>query len=214
MTILNFVEFLPPDNAWWPLVGWGPNHAVVEAWRRADAAMQLLTIADELQKYTDGDLDMEGELKFHDNGCLQSDESINCTAACATSTNLLASYYTLWNCVTLARVATWQKFDPAGPLYEEIVSVAQSAGKALGVPDLSSFDGIGVIEKALRCANASCAHDDNACWVPRLEPNTTSLGADIFPGVKYDICVSSRATINADVAGPGVSMRLWYSCST
>lgn len=169
--------------------------------------MQTLKYANEMQRNSDGDLDMENiSLRFHDNGCSQSDGSINCTTGCATSTDLLASYYTLWNCVTLARLATWPQFDPADHLYEELTSMVQSAGEPLGVPDMSSFDGIGVIEKALRCANASCAHNDNACWVPRLEPNTTALGANIFPGVKYDICSSSPVTINADVAGPGVSI--------
>lgn len=80
------------------------------------------------------------------------------------------------------------------------------AGEPLGVPSVASFDGVGVLEKIFACANASCAHDNNSFSLPLLDTNITDLYDSNFLDANNDVWRHYTTTMNADVAGPGVSM--------
>ena len=207
MHIMNFVEFLPPNDSWWPHFGINPVDAVGGAWSQASSTLTNLDSCSAVNNTSDADVDLNViSLRFFENGCARTGGSTNCTAACATSTDLLASYSTLWNCVTLARLATWKPFSPKGPVCEELYTMTLGAGEPLGVPSLASFDGVGVLEKIFACANASCADDNNSCSLPLLDTHVTDLYDSNFLNATKDVCRHYTTTMNADVAGPGVSM--------
>ena len=142
-------------------------------------------------------------IQFLEKGCVQDNGSINCTASCADS-DLLAGYSTLWNCVTLARLATWSPMSTTLPLCNELYNAVRNAGKPLGVPDVTRFDAVGVLEDYFACANASCALVD-FCTVPLVKwDNATIFEKSDFLKVS-SVCDKFTATINSDIAGPGVS---------
>lgn len=207
MRILNFIEFLPPDDSWWSHFGINPVDALGGAWSQAGLTLTNLDSCNAVNNTSDSGLDLKAiSLRFFENGCARSDGSTNCTAACATSADLLASYSTLWNCVTLARLAIWKRSNSKVPVCEELYAMILGAGEPLGVPSVASFDGVGVLEKVFDCANASCAHDNNSCSLPLLSTNVTDLYDSNFLNATNDVCRQYTTTMNADVAGPGVSM--------
>ena len=106
--------------------------------------------------------------------------------------------------MTLARLATWSPMSTTLPLCNELHAVVKNAGEPLGVPDVTRFNAAGVLRDYFACANASCALVD-FCNVPLVKwDNATIFENSNFLDISK-VCSTFTATINADVAGPGVS---------
>lgn len=177
-----------------------PDLVLLDAWSEADNLLSQMQFCNQTDSVSSLKI---APVQFLEKGCVQDNGSINCTASCADS-HLLAGYSTLWNCVTLARLATWSPMSTTLPVCNELYAAVKNAGKPLGVPDVTQFDAVGVLEDYFACANASCALVD-FCRVPLVKwDNATIFEKGDFLN-NASICGRFTATINADVAGPGVS---------
>jgi len=149
----------------------------------------------------------ELRLGFGPRDCTTASGSRNCTEACSDPTSL----WTPTNfrvCTALAATALL--------VQNGTYSIDQTGGRAAqitetwSIPSLSTYNATGVFRHVAECLPESCILPalgdctDTVRSLPSMDINADNLGT--ISSVLGHYCDGARAGINADIAGPGVSV--------
>lgn len=135
---------------------------------------------------------------------------LSCSTMCgdAGTGTMFRSWEVMWNCLALA--AVWQ----ASIAYTDRASreLLQDIEARLSINEqafnISSFDGMGVLNQTYACAEASCRKDGEDCkasftFAEAFLAGNTTERSHFLNGTNF--CEGVRAVPNLDIAGPGVS---------
>lgn len=157
--------------------------------------------------------DEKPALKLLKSGCrIGFNQEPNCTSTCMNPDSRSASTSTLANCVTLASAEVLIR---SGSLAWPLDSDDMTELRAYGVNKIRDWNGSSVLGSVLQCTVASCQAPDGL--LGNCSPDLLNLQRVDFDssssllGLQSALtsyCDGTDVTVNADVAGPGVSRRL------
>lgn len=138
-----------------------------------------------------------------------------CSTICSDAGARFSSRELMWNCLTLAGL--WQASvvytdEASRELLQDVEAELSIDGQAF---NMSSFDGMGVLNQTYECAEASCRNDGDCkvsfTYATDFLAGNTKESSPFLNATTF--CEGVRAVPNLDIAGPGVSGDILFSLS-
>jgi hypothetical protein len=160
------------------------------------------------QQYGSEDL---GEVTMFGDGCATPEGfNLNCTDVCSNSTLLFRTWQSQYSCIALAAVSV------ASTLYPNIsapyIDATNRVASQVAIPNITAFDGEGVLNATYQCARASCTNDESfgtcsATDIFGVQAPDTALGLylTLLDEIKSLCDTVSDTPLDPDIGGPGVS---------
>ncbi|KAH6988528.1 hypothetical protein EDB80DRAFT_816849 [Ilyonectria destructans] len=179
-----------------------------------DTILSLLNnswnVLNHLEKKTPNELDeLEGysPITLLDGGSADNGGQIDYITLCRDKKLLFQSWQPLWNCLTLATLSLSKDDFPR--INDKYFHEIDETASKMGISNISTIDGIGILKDTYACAVASCGDGAN-CSIPSLPSDnfweSNKVEWDTLSGHMSYVCHNLEGQVNIDVAGPGVIM--------
>lgn len=136
-----------------------------------------------------------------------SSATANCSDVCGRPSDMFGSLRTLWHCLTLASLTIADASFP--DLEESTYELIHTALRNFSITSAADFPGELVLNNTFECAFASCKAAKEECKMKDLNSSYIVNGhvqLNVWRDSAMKLCEGVEAEIDADIAGPGVSV--------